>query len=799
MFLVCLSLLSAGSGLAQTVTWINDADGNWGAGSNWSTGQPPAPGSNVVIDRGIADPTITLLDSFNVNSVQSVEAFSIGASGSSVGGALYLSAPSSFSGALMHLCCTLNSTSTIDVSGRLTVFNSVMSGSGTTTATGGIDMTGPLFWLLDGHKVVNSGVARVMANSVTTLTGVAMNISLGSTFTNLATGTFDIHVNTSITSTSHGSGAAGAFENYGLIKVSGGASAGIGLINNYGTIDVLAGGLSFAGTNFGVINAADGATLRLGGMFDSTSMINAGNARVLIGSATIAGKFNAGSVKVSGDANLTATNPVIGALDIHDATLRLNTGAPITVPSLILQGTSLHNDTNFSGGVRGGTDVLNVSGMFEWIGGTLVDSGTTNAFGGIVIKRGDDSNTGGKQLRGGHVLNNFATATWMEFDLVMNEGSIFNNKPGAVVDFTNNFGITHFPHLNPQPVFNNDGTLRKSGGDAPSGIVPTPSSAITVTFNNRGSVEVDSGLLRLTGGGTSTGSFTVAPGKAIEFAGGHVLQTTSSVNAASATVLFSSFSEDRVAGNFQAAKTQVTGSVAFTDNAPQLGILEVSRGQLRLAAAQASSIGVVNASGAIVIERESVLQLSSGTFLQTFGTTVVDGSLTTVLADIRSGFLAGSGAIGGSVMNGGVLRPGGIGSGVAGEEAGQFSILGDYEQIGLLEIGIGGHDAGIQHDLLSVSGHATLAGSLTVMLLNGFEPVAGDMFTIVTFLSRSGTLAFTIGASITPTLRFVPVYESDSLVLRVTAVPEANTWIMLMIGVTTIIGWTRRRSLAPVR
>lgn len=171
MLLVCLSLLSAGSSSAQTVTWINDADGNWGTGSNWSTGQPPAPGADVVIDRGAANPTITLLDSFSVNSVQSAEALSIGALGSPVGGALYLSAPSSFGEALTHLCCTLSSTSTIDVSGRLTVFNSVMSGSGTTTATGGIDMTGPLFWLLDGHKVVNSGVARVLSNGVTASTG----------------------------------------------------------------------------------------------------------------------------------------------------------------------------------------------------------------------------------------------------------------------------------------------------------------------------------------------------------------------------------------------------------------------------------------------------------------------------------------------------------------------------------------------------------------------------------------------------------------------------------------------------
>ena len=64
---------------AQTVYWTNDSSGDWTTGTNWSTGQPPTAGSDVVIDRGAANPTVTLQGTAQVNSVQSAEPFSIGA------------------------------------------------------------------------------------------------------------------------------------------------------------------------------------------------------------------------------------------------------------------------------------------------------------------------------------------------------------------------------------------------------------------------------------------------------------------------------------------------------------------------------------------------------------------------------------------------------------------------------------------------------------------------------------------------------------------------------------------------
>lgn len=788
--LACLAMLGAGPGAAQIVSWIKDGNGEWATGSNWSTGLPPGASADVVIDRGLADPVVTLLGLFEARSVQSAETVSIGAFGASTGGALFLTAPSSFSAALMHLCCTLSSSSTIDVSGRLTVFNSVLRGSGTTTATGGIDVTGPLFWLLDGHKVVNSGVTQVNSASGST----TLNISLGSRFTNLASGTLEIQTSLSVNSTSHGSGAPGTFENHGLVKVS--ANAGIGLINNYGTIDITAGGLNFFGNNYGTIHAASGTLLGLFGTFGDASVINATGANVTIGAATVAGVFNAGAVTVNDYATLTAANATLGPLKIVNARLRLDTGTPLTVPSLSLHGSSVGSFTGIVGGARGGSDVLNVTGVLEWLGGTLTDAGTTNALGGIEIRRGDNVTTGGKRLDGSHILNNFATATFSDFNLAMGGTATFNNKPGALVDFTQNVGVES-SSFGSGPVFNNDGTVRKSGGDAPAGILPTPSSRVAVAFNNRGLVEVNSGLLRLEAGGTSTGSFTVASGKAIEFAGGHVLETTSSVNAAAATVFFSSSPEDRIAGHYQAGRTVVAGNVAFVGNAPTLGTLELTSGHLRLVSAQATSAGgAVHQFGTLTIDGGAVLRIGAGaTYTQTFGTTVVDGLLDTPLADMR-GVLAGSGSIMGSLVHGGRLRPGGAApGGAAGGGIGKLTVLGEFTQLagGQLLIGILGHQPASQHDVLAISGHATLAGSLIVELLDGYVPVLGDIFTILTFSSRTGSLAFTSGSAISPTLRFVPVYDGDSLALHVTAVPEARTWVMMAMGLMLVIGWGRMR------
>src|SRR4051812_25017749 len=45
--------------LAQ-ISWNTDSDGYWDVPANWSTGMVPTSNDDVVIDRGAANPTVTI-------------------------------------------------------------------------------------------------------------------------------------------------------------------------------------------------------------------------------------------------------------------------------------------------------------------------------------------------------------------------------------------------------------------------------------------------------------------------------------------------------------------------------------------------------------------------------------------------------------------------------------------------------------------------------------------------------------------------------------------------------------------
>jgi hypothetical protein len=105
--------------------------------------------------------------------------------------------------------------------------------------------------------------------------------------------------------------------------------------------------------------------------------------------------------------------------------------------------------------------------------------------------------------------------------------------------------------------------------------------------------------------------------------------------------------------------------------------------------------------------------------------------------NIQGGSLAGTGTVNGNVTNAGEVSPGGDGT------AGVLTINGSYTQTdtGLLTIDLGGTTAGTQYDQLKVTGAASLGGTLTVDLINGFSPAAGNSFQVLTFASRTGDFA----------------------------------------------------------
>jgi hypothetical protein len=91
----------------------------------------------------------------------------------------------------------------------------------------------------------------------------------------------------------------------------------------------------------------------------------------------------------------------------------------------------------------------------------------------------------------------------------------------------------------------------------------------------------------------------------------------------------------------------------------------------------------------------------------------------------------------------------------------------------VLRIEIGGLTAGTQYDRLVVSNTATLGGSLTVVLTNGFVPSAGNSFVVLQAASLGGTkFAATNLPAIGTNLWTVTYAANTAVVLSVSSPPS---------------------------
>jgi hypothetical protein len=147
----------------------------------------------------------------------------------------------------------------------------------------------------------------------------------------------------------------------------------------------------------------------------------------------------------------------------------------------------------------------------------------------------------------------------------------------------------------------------------------------------------------------------------------------------------------------------------------------------------------VHNAGLVTVGAGTNLTVSVG-YTQSAGETTLDGGTLAVnggsgLVDIQAGTLDGQGTISGNVRNAGQLNVGTSGT------PGVLTINGDYTQAGSgsLQVEIGGTASGSAYDVLAVTGEASLAGTLTVALINGFTPDPTDQFQILTYRTLSGT------------------------------------------------------------
>src|SRR5205823_9471672 len=117
-----------------------------------------------------------------------------------------------------------------------------------------------------------------------------------------------------------------------------------------------------------------------------------------------------------------------------------------------------------------------------------------------------------------------------------------------------------------------------------------------------------------------------------------------------------------------------------------------------------------------------------------------------------------------------------------------------YGSAARLQAELGGTARGSQYDAVDVAGVASLAGTLDVSLINGFQPAAGQQFTVLTFTSRFGDFAAYNHLNLGNGLQLTPTFTPTSLVLTVTPAPEPVMVLLVAAAAGSVGVWWRQRA-----
>jgi VCBS repeat-containing protein len=454
----------------------------------------------------------------------------------------------------------------------------------------------------------------------------------------------------------------------------------------------------------------------------------------------------------------------------------LHSDRPITISggSLNISSTTVESviegSFTLSGGELTGSGNVTIGGLFTWALGSggsapMTGTGETTANGGINI-------TSGWYIRLYRTLNNAGTATFSGgYPFYIETGGTFNNLEGATFDYRTDAIIQG------TGVFNNYGTFKRT--------TSTGTGAISCPFNNYnpGTVNVASGTLSFRANGTHTGAFDVDPAGTLDFNSGTIaLSANSSVTGAGA-IKFTGATVT-VAGTYNpSGPTTISGGTVNFNSAVTPNALTLSGGELTgsgnvtiggLFTWALGSGGSAPMTGTGETTANGGINITSGWYIRLYrtlnnaGTATFSGGYPFYIetggtfnnlegATFNYGSDTGQTYGPGNFNNAGTFNTTNTGTahincpfnntGDVVVVSGVLSFGGAYTQTGgSITLKIGGTTPGSaanNYDQVQVSGAATLSGALTVTLVGSptFVPSAGDTFTIMKYLSHSGTFA----------------------------------------------------------
>ena len=245
------------------------------------------------------------------------------------------------------------------------------------------------------------------------------------------------------------------------------------------------------------------------------------------GAADAAVITNSGNYVVTLDGNQSVGSLTLGGTG---GTQTFTTsGNALTLSQASYVGTNGILQLNGGGLFGAGAGNLTVSGQLNWTGGALGGASTSVAVAtnGVLTLAG----VNGTAYSLGEILTNAGTVHLqsgnLEIDWCGTNYGAFNNGPGALVDIQADVSVTNTCG---GAGWANQGTVRKSGG--------TGVTVISATFNNSGTLDVESGTVALAGGGTLGGTLLAEAGAALDLdAGAFALGAASGFGGAGNSVL----------------------------------------------------------------------------------------------------------------------------------------------------------------------------------------------------------------------------------------------------------------------
>ena len=482
---------------------------------------------------------------------------------------------------------------------------------------------------------------------------------------------------------------------------------------------------------------------------------------------------NAGTLMLDGGASAALTSSAV----TNSGTMALDGGGKLTFGSPPAPSNLVNSGTIDVGNGTGGS-TLAVNGLLDngkgsiSIGNVAITSSDTMSIQSFATKGVNGAETADTTLNGSVYLAGSSTGTetaTLNLDSGLTDigsgSSLALYNANAHVNLSNNVGgnsaLSSLASI--------DGTLLLENGAS-----VTTSGALSVASG--GTAGVDN--FWSNGGSKLTVTGTLTNGGSLD------LGTSGSTATIVSAAAFTNSGATAVGG-----ANAGTASLTVSGNASNSGAITIQGGS-EIDVTGGNSFSQSGGSTAIAANGD----LSAASFTQAGGTTIVNGKLTasTNGVTLDGGTLEGAGTIAANVSN----VSGTLVASSDGTNPGTLAINGSYSQAagasgGTLDEFIGGTSSG-QFSVINLGGSLSLAGTLDVSTVSGFQLAGGQSFDIINFPAGSisgtfGTLAYggLTGSGTSPldinngTLALSLQYGgpgNNQVLLKVTGVATSDVW-----------------------